>query len=182
MTQSPKGVNFQRDIPTPLSLSAVCKLWRSITHSTPALWARLSGSTALPGTSPNVYNTRNSGFRIQDNSQIPISIQITLLHPSVSLSMFDPLVDEMINLVNNYSHSWGSLEISVESRLLHHFHGLRRSAPILKTLILLPTGSAFYGPPYAGLLGIHSTAHFISVGQAFDYLPSFNTALSFTCA
>jgi len=166
-THSPRLNDFHRDISLPLSLSSVCRLWRSIAHSTPALW-----------TSFRIYiPSRDFPQRIQQakqwlsrSRQLPLSIRI-LSHPSVSLNPLDPRVGELIDLVNSYSHRWESLEIRLSLPLLYCFAGLGKSPSMLKTFILSPSGICCIR-----FLGIHSNnlthfaVDFISVGQALKIL------------
>src|SRR6266446_10289361 len=78
MTYDPEEVDFQRDISITLILPSVCRLWRSIAHSTPALW-----------TSFRIYlPSRDFPQRMQQakqwlsrSGQLPLSIQIHN-HPS----------------------------------------------------------------------------------------------------
>jgi len=169
MMPKPEDVDFRHGISVPLNLSSVCRLWRSLAQSTPAVW-----------TSFRIYiPSRDFPQRIQQakqwlsrSGQLPLSIQI-YPHPSVSLDLSDPLVAELINIVNSYSHRWESLEVAIVPEL-YPFHGLSKSTPILKTLIL--SFGDNYGSSYDWLLGIHwnnvvhFTVHFIGVGQALEIL------------
>jgi len=136
------GLDFQLGISTPLTLSSVCRLWRSITHSTPALWT--SFRIYLPFKVPQ--RIQQAQQWLSRSGQLPLSIKVRP-HPSGSGDLFNPLVDEMINLINNYSHRWESLDIAGSSGVFERFS---KSTSVLKSLV-------FYPIPSSGL--------------SYDYLP-----------
>ena len=162
--------DFQHDISIPLRLSSVCRLWRSIAHSTPVLW-----------TSFRIYiPSRNFPEPLQQaqqwlsrSGQLPLSIQISS-DRLASINLLDPLVYELIDLVNSCSHRWGSLDLSAHQYLLPLFS---KSTTILKAVTVLSSG--YFNPFCDWLLGIHwnnithFTARFIDVGQALEILRVF---------
>ena len=125
----------KKDLSTPsqLNLTSVCRLWRSIAHSTPALW-----------TSLRIYiPCRDIPQRIQDiqqwlsrSGQLPLSIQV--YSSRLRLQLSNSLVYELFDLIESYSHRWENLEIRVKRDLLHCFRSSTISPSTLKTLILVP--------------------------------------------
>ena len=162
--------DFQRDISIPLRLSSVCRLWRNIAHSTPVLW-----------TSFRIYiSSRDFPEPLQQaqqwlsrSGQLPLSIQICS-DPSASINSLDPLVYELIDLVNSCSHRWASLDLSAHQYLLPFFS---KSTTTLKAVTVLSSG--YFGPFCDWLLGIHwnnithFTACYIHDGQALEILRVF---------
>jgi hypothetical protein len=150
--------DFEQDISTSsqLSLIYVCRLWRSIANSTPALW------TSLRIYIPLNYRTNQSIQDIQQwisrSGQLPLSIQV---HHNRSLPIIfpHPEGDDLINLVNSYSHRWESLEITLIPQLLPLFRDSSSGPSILKTLILAPVLT----------LGLRQHQHSFNIGAS---LPS----------
>ncbi len=89
----------------------------------------------------------------------------------MSLDPLDPLVGELIDLVNSYSDRWESLDISYQPKLLLL---LSKSMTILKAITFFSSG--YFYPLYVWFLGIHGnnithfTAQYIDVGQALEIL------------
>ena len=129
--------HFEQDISTSstLTLIYVCRLWRNIANSTPALW------TSLRIYIPSGHRTNQSIQDIQQwisrSGQLPLSIQVHH-NRSLPITLSDPLVDDLINLINSYSHRWESLEITLVPELLSRFRDSSGGPSILKTLILTP--------------------------------------------
>jgi hypothetical protein len=180
-TRSLDDFDFEQDISTSslLSLIYVCRLWRSIANSTQALW------TSLRIYIPLDHRT-NQGIQdiqqwISRSGQLPLSIQV---HHNRSLPIIFPHPDEgddLINLVNSYSHRWESLKITLTPRMLPLFRDSSSGPSILKTLILAPglildlrqhpfnIGASLPSPSYVSL----SSPHVWPLGICWDKVTRF---------
>ena len=158
-------INFQLGISIPLTLSSVCGLRRSAAHSTPALW--MSFRIYLPFKSPQ--RTQQAQRWLSRSGQLPLSIKIRP-HPSRFRDRSYPLVDEMINLINSYSHRWESLEIASSPEVFRRFSD--NSTSVLKTLVFFPDHGSHLSYDY--LLKVcwnnvvHFTVRYIGIGQAVE--------------
>jgi len=184
-------LDLEQDI-LQLSLTYVCRLWHSIANSTPALWKSLR--IYLPLDHRTNQSVQDIQQWISRSGQLPLSIQVHH-NPSLPMTLSGPRLDDVINLVNSYSHRWESLKITLIPELLSRFRNSSSGPAILKTLILAPVckfdlrqhsfniGASFSSPTYVSLslnyvwpLGIcwdevtRFTARRIRVGRALEIL------------
>jgi len=176
MTYTREGIDNVFDVSIPLGLASVCRLWRSIAHSTPALW-----------TSFRIYiHSKNFPERVHQaqqwlsrSGQLPLSIQIRTPRLALHRDRRGVPCVELIDLLNGYSHRWRCLDISVPPDLLPPSL-FSKATTILKAVTLLaaltPRPLYNFRPFYAWLLGIHwnnithFTGRYMFVAQALEIL------------
>lgn len=125
-------------VSAPLILSAVCRRWRNIAHSTPQLWKTLP----LPFQASN-YNSFPNSFLVKEwinhAGQLPLSLNVYLSDNSREDSEV-----EIINVLNQYSDRWLHLKCKGPFSLLSQFSSDTQDLPQLRTLNL--ENPVSYGP------------------------------------
>ncbi|KAF9478339.1 hypothetical protein BDN70DRAFT_880120 [Pholiota conissans] len=113
-------------ISAPFILSAVCKLWRTITHSTPQLWKNLL-LCGGEGTEEKSYfplpDTNIVEEWIQRAGAYPLSISLCMRREERSIIRADEpsLTMNIIGILNRHSDRWSQLKYEGPSYLLSYF-------------------------------------------------------------
>ncbi|CAA7270687.1 unnamed protein product [Cyclocybe aegerita] len=124
--------NTRRKVQPPLLLGAVCRRWREVAWSTPALWTRIC--VVIRSVNPHCQVGTAERW-LSRSGQLPLSIHIRFPAGDI-LDPPSPRPHPIIPLLNRYSSRWAELDIDVVSfGLLRHLFGdLIEGASILKTL------------------------------------------------
>jgi hypothetical protein len=115
---------------SPLSLGAICGYWRDIAWSTPSLWSSLAIHD------PDKYNSHIVTIAqewLTRSGQLPLSIFILS-------TFYNKTVLALIDIINQYSTRWSSLDLCIHDIYYQHFHAYDNHAvihaPILKSIRL----------------------------------------------
>ncbi|KAF9480313.1 hypothetical protein BDN70DRAFT_877823 [Pholiota conissans] len=147
-------------VSAPLVLSAVCRKWRAIAHSTPQIWRAIP--LICP---PNSYSDNEPLFKdtlveewIGRSGRLPLSINF---YSSTSEKVFwtedgpDSTIQAVvktIEVLNSVSHRWLNLRYSGSNSLLSYFSSDEQDLPQLRTLdVSLDNDDPNHGPGSIGL-------------------------------
>ncbi|KAF9480613.1 hypothetical protein BDN70DRAFT_599780 [Pholiota conissans] len=130
----------------PLVLSAVCRRWRSISHSTPQLWRNLP-LICDPHSGGDMEEeeqwvlTRRQLVRqwIDRAGELPISINFYSSTEDYILDLYEDSANrayQMIDVLNDYAHRWQYLKFSGHLKILYTFSTDTHSLPQLRMLEL----------------------------------------------
>ncbi|KAF8195087.1 hypothetical protein BJ912DRAFT_1040622 [Pholiota molesta] len=148
-------------IGAPFVLSAVCRRWRNLVHSTPELW----------NTIPICF--RSSESRLLDrltliadwlerSRRLPLSINLCVTEHAKELAV---LPVPLTNLFNNHSHRWVKLQYDGPLHLAANFLG---DIPRLHTLHLFSPGRFWGEPEVAFRLNAPKLHTMMLVGHVFS--------------
>ncbi|KAF8957760.1 hypothetical protein BDZ97DRAFT_83541 [Flammula alnicola] len=118
----------------PLTLGAVCGKWRQIAWSTPHLWTKID-INLLPGKFPQRGQLAQEW--LSRSGHLPLSLHLYFYDfPNTMKEQSEPVFYPLIELVNQYSHRWCSLDLELPYSLLSRFSRDSHSSTILHSLQL----------------------------------------------
>ncbi|KAF8956461.1 hypothetical protein BDZ97DRAFT_187803 [Flammula alnicola] len=118
----------------PLILGAVCLKWRQIAWSTPHLWTKISINLL-----PQKFPQRGQLAQEWLNRSGDLPLSIYLYHNDKSKDLpkkLEPVFYPIIEILNQCSHRWYSLDLDLPSSLISRFGRDSRSTAILHRLQL----------------------------------------------
>ncbi|KAF9475111.1 hypothetical protein BDN70DRAFT_884122 [Pholiota conissans] len=134
-------------ISAPFILSAVCRQWRMIVHSTPQLW-----NTLLLYARPNYLLPPNLVEHSIDHSgDLPLSINIYF--PSY---FAQNSVDHIIDVLNRYTHRWSQMKYIGPSDTFMKLASSNQDLPQLHTLYINPLNDTSHDPSRSEAIKLNS--------------------------
>ena len=118
----------EMDLSIPLSLGAICSYWREIAWSTPTLWSSLVVRVSSKHDS-HVINSITQEW-LARSGELPLSIYIF-----TKSSRDDDQIPALINIINQYSSRWSSLDLFIPR---HHYTCFDGTAPVLNSVRFTP--------------------------------------------
>jgi len=112
-----------------ISLGAVCKAWRHIVRSTPQLWTSIR--IRLQSDFPQLEILR---LFLQLSCSLPLHIQATSPSRYKPTQEDWPMLSSVLEMLNDHSERWKTLEIHLIPRLLALIRGVSPGAPTLEHL------------------------------------------------
>src|SRR6188768_1521039 len=114
------------------SLGTVCKTWRNIVRSTPQLWTNIY--IRFPTRGGELEQEEFLLLSLRLSGSLPLHIQVWL-PPDYGPSEGEHIMlSSLVEMLNDHSERWKTLDLHVTARLLSHFKGVAPGAPTLKRL------------------------------------------------
>ena len=126
---------------SPFLLGAVCRSWRQTIWTSPVLWSTITCKLCQPPSTE--YIEIMQGW-LKRSGCYPLTISIYDRNPSLGqILVKDPVVNSLIELFNQYSERWQTLDVFLPSELLSLFCKDRPKPPMLRTLTILASNGSF---------------------------------------
>ena len=152
------------------SLGTVCKTWRNIIRSTPQLWTNIY--IRFPTRGGELEQEEFLLLSLRLSGSLPLQIQVWLPPDYGPSEGEHTMLSLLVEMLNDHSERWKTLDLHVTARLLSHFKGVAPGAPTLKRLRINLFGprnvinKAFrvsFGLPSPKVVNAYGTS-FLSIG------------------
>ena len=135
------------------SLGTVCAAWRNIVRSTPQLWTNIWIRLQIRGELPQMEFLLLS---LRLSGSLPLHIYACVPQPHEPLEEDYPMLLSLLEVLNDHSERWKTLDLCLTSRLMSQITGVSPGSPNLEQLRIRPAIPNQIGSPFRLSFGLPS--------------------------